>query len=486
MLILKWEYLMGKSVAAQWGDRSCLEWPPHPDRVFQALVAAWGEIGCRTDQRNALTWLECQPPPHLSDPGFHPCSDRPVYVPVNDIEASARTKKYADKMMELLPNNRSKAKRHFPACAVSGACALIWPEATPDTSVLSSLRELCANVTHVGHSSSLVRMWIADDTANATHAPSDDHSCDLRLRVPSSGRLEALIHAYADGGENWKRPPAPLQQPYVCVSDGKAPPVQGVLDNDWIIYRIVDGTRFNLAQTLAVADAFRKRLIAAAERSGLPDAKALLSGHAADGAALTTPHATFTPLGFVDHEHADGHLMGLAVILPRGLSFEARDACLAALAESEDPESGAIKLSFTSGDRLTFVREDREVPPTTLQALTWCKPSDTWATATPIALDRMPSRRQGLTDGWAADQVAKACVRIGLPIPFEVTVLPVSRLVGAPSCKTFPPLLRRADHAPRWHVHAEILFPQKVRGPILLGAGRFRGYGLCRPLESKK
>jgi len=31
-------------------------------------------------------------------------------------------------------------------------------------------------------------------------------------------------------------------------------------------------------------------------------------------------------------------------------------------------------------------------------------------------------------------------------------------------------------------VHVLIQFPCEVQGPLLLGAGRFRGYGFCKPL----
>jgi CRISPR-associated protein Csb2 len=32
------------------------------------------------------------------------------------------------------------------------------------------------------------------------------------------------------------------------------------------------------------------------------------------------------------------------------------------------------------------------------------------------------------------------------------------------------------------HSHAVLIFDEDVAGPLLIGAGRFRGYGLCRPL----
>jgi CRISPR-associated protein Csb2 len=32
-------------------------------------------------------------------------------------------------------------------------------------------------------------------------------------------------------------------------------------------------------------------------------------------------------------------------------------------------------------------------------------------------------------------------------------------------------------------VHADIVFAEKVRGPVLLGAGRYTGLGLCLPID---
>lgn len=481
MIALCWEYLTGKAVASVWDDRTIPEWPPHPDRVFQALVAAWGETGRDPALRESLLWLERQPPPALAVPEAISCTSRLVFVPVNDLVAAARTRKYTNKMLALLPSQRNKAPRHFPAHTVGGVCALIWPAAEPDEALRSALSDLCARVTHIGHSSSLVRIWLDNVAPAATMVPATSHG-DRTLRVPHAGRLGRLIAAYADGGPGWQRPPVARWQDYRHVAPASDTPGESFFGEDWLIYRVVASPRFSLAQTLAVTDGFRKLLIAAAERVGSPAAKASISGHAADGTALATPHLAYLPLGFVGHEHADGHLLGLAVVWPRRLDYETRDACLAAIAHAEDHESGEIAINFTSGDRLTLVREERKAPPVALTPRIWCRPAARWATVTPIALDRMPRRREGLSDGWAARQIEAACVRIGLPAPASIAVLQASRLTGAPSCHDVPHLARRTDRAPRWHVHAEVAFPQLVRGPVLLGAGRYRGYGFCRPL----
>ena len=52
---------------------------------------------------------------------------------------------------------------------------------------------------------------------------------------------------------------------------------------------------------------------------------------------------------------------------------------------------------------------------------------------------------------------------------------------GVPKSNQFPWLTRKQDGGRMHHSHAVIEFGPKVEGPIILGAGRFRGYGLCRP-----
>ncbi len=484
MLILQWEYLLGKAAAGEWHDRAASEWPPHPDRAFQALVAAWGHSGRNPAEEKALRWLEQQPPPDLAFAGDAlPCSERTVFVPVNDLQASPRTRSYSANMHALLPMQRKKAARQFAATTVDTPVALIWPNADPDVATLEALRTLCAQVTHVGQDTSFVRMWTAEQSPTAMYAPSDT-TFDFKLRVPHAGRFDTLVAAYANGGGDWQRPPVARWQGYADVTAAGAPPPAAWFGEDWSVWRRVAGTTFSLAQSPAVADALRQSLIKAAD--GDSTAMTLLAGHNPDGSKLERPHVAYVPLGFVDHPHADGHLLGIALVLPRGISYAERDACLRALVKAGDPESGAIQLNFGRAGTLTMLPEEREQPPFALRPESWCRQGQHWASVTPIALDRLPPRRHADPERWAADQVAQSCERIGLPRPTDVRILPVSRFTGAPDCRAFTPLKRRHDGGPRRHVHAELTFAEPVRGPLLLGAGRYRGYGICRPFHPER
>ena len=72
---------------------------------------------------------------------------------------------------------------------------------------------------------------------------------------------------------------------------------------------------------------------------------------------------------------------------------------------------------------------------------------------------------------------------VGLPRPREVLLHPVSLVEGVPHAREFPQLVRKHDGGRRRHHHAVVIFDEAVRGPVLIGAGRFRGYGLCRPID---
>ena len=47
MFAIAADYLMGWAMASADGSRKqAAEWPPHPDRLYMALAAAWFETGC--------------------------------------------------------------------------------------------------------------------------------------------------------------------------------------------------------------------------------------------------------------------------------------------------------------------------------------------------------------------------------------------------------------------------------------------------------
>jgi CRISPR-associated protein Csb2 len=209
------------------------------------------------------------------------------------------------------------------------------------------------------------------------------------------------------------------------------------------------------------------------------EARSLLAGHAPDGTPLERPHLAFAPLAFVGYEHADGHLVGAGVVLPIDLPRQIRREVLLAVARVRELKVGALGVW-----RVEPVTESR--PPWNLQAAAWTAyPAGAthWSTVTPVVYDHHPKVRDRVAyQAGVADMIRQACVRVGLPVPREVVVTAVSAHLGAPLSHEFP-RLKRKDGSERRHTHAILLFDEPVCGPVLLGAGRYRGYGLCRPLD---
>ncbi len=186
------------------------------------------------------------------------------------------------------------------------------------------------------------------------------------------------------------------------------------------------------------------------------------------------------PLPFVGSPHADGRILGLALVLPGGLTPEEAGRCLEPALRN--PTTGLPKerrLFDGKWFECTVEIETRERPARNLTSDAWTTPSTVWASVTPVVLNRHFKGK----DKWkqAAESVKDACGHIGLPRPREVLLHPVSCVPGVPHAREFPQLARKRDGGRQSHNHALLVFDEPVGGPVLIGAGRFRGYGLCRP-----
>ena len=148
-----------------------------------------------------------------------------------------------------------------------------------------------------------------------------------------------------------------------------------------------------------------------------------------------------------------------------------------------------------------------------LQPETWTAHplgATTWASITPVVLDRFPKvnrvkDRAGWTDEVAAI-IAEACRRIGLPEPLGIDIDTTCWQLGSPRAvgkrrrlrgqngtdggdaamgDGFPFYPPKGTNTPRPQVHVRLQFAEPVVAPLLLGAGRYLGYGVCKPLNTR-
>jgi CRISPR-associated protein Csb2 len=478
------ELLTGVYRAASRQSRDAPEWPPHPDRLFMALVAGHHESPSdkaeAAEERAALQWLEMSAPPSIAASARHDRVAANCFVPTNDDEVSAKLAKIpalkqdgVEKQLRVLPGHRGKKARRFPAVIpVSTRVHFVWAE-TPDDRVRRGLALLCAKLTRLGHSASLVRAWIAEAPPACVIEPCE-RGGDLRLRVPTSGRL-ALLEQHYSLAPSVLPAPGPSRGYRVIV---RAPqPVRGNLAGHMIVLRRLGGTRVGLESTLSVCDVLRKAILQRCPQQPPPE---WISGHSVDGSPSRNPHLAVIPLPMVDSAHADGHLLGLGVLVPGSVTPRERRMTLEAALTANERELG---LRLWDGDWFEWSVEPLAGAgvPQALAPSTWSGPargSLVWASVTPVVLDRHAKDERGV-----AATIAESCMRVGLPAPRAVGLSRACVFRGGLPANRFP-ALRRSDGSTRRHIHALIEFEAPVVGPVVIGAGRFAGYGLLRPVRS--
>jgi CRISPR-associated protein Csb2 len=266
---------------------------------------------------------------------------------------------------------------------------------------------------------------------------------------------------------------------YDRVQEARATSAPGTIFDPGLIVLALVGRRYSLPSTLALTAVLRGALLKRCPEP-IPE---WLSGHIPGSSAPTRlPHIALLPLPFVGAEHADGRLMGVAIALPCGVSLEEVARCLRPILH--DPASGLPRrVRLFDGRRLEVeaILETSEARPSSLRVERWTRQSCLWASVTPIVLDR---HFDG-PDRWeqAAEGVKASCERIGLPRPVRVVLNPRSVVRGVPPAPEFPRIDRKGGGRLQ-HMHAVLEFEYPVRGPVAVGAGRFRGYGLCCPMDA--
>jgi CRISPR-associated protein Csb2 len=194
MLTLGIRYLQGVAVGSH-GGHGRVEWPPHPARVFMAMVAAHYQTGAEAAERAVLEWLEKQCAPEIHAPDAEPCLVVTQFVPVNDKAGPAKSQ------MHSLPLTRHRIDRVFArASLASDTVMLHWPDAKPTQPLLDALAALCGKVTRVGHSSSLVQMWVAESIpAGLQRWVEDEKHGTHQFRVTGEGTLKDVLDASFNG-----------------------------------------------------------------------------------------------------------------------------------------------------------------------------------------------------------------------------------------------------------------------------------------------
>lgn len=391
----------------------------------------------------------------------------------------------------LLPERRTRQLRTFPVVLPeTPTFAFLWPTANPKHH-REALSRLCSRVTRLGHSSSLVRCMIVDRDLSPTLVPSDEGS--VVLRVVGPGQLDRLDRAFEhhQGVERRVLPARAQRYGSAFKKTAGSPQAASVFSStDWMLFERVGGSRPLASRTTDLARALRSALLEVNGNQSLPST---LSGHSQNGPTQEA-HVAFLSLPFVGNEHADGAIMGCAVVLPRTLPANDREVLLRLVARWEKERAdGRGHLTLAGGTLPPFhVRRVDVSAKAALDPVRWSRSSSRFITATPIALDKNPGNLRSNRDGTARraaleaqQSISDACCHVvGIrPVSVEVSLAPL--LPGGQHVRDFLPWPGRAGRTPRVRVHADIQFAEPVCGPLLVGAGRYFGLGLCLPVEGR-
>lgn len=547
MLAVQVELLTGLYVATRFNDRSRVEWPPHPSRLFSAAVAAWAEAGDEDPaELMALEWWEHQGAPQIACSWGSPREvegwERSAvvhYVPDNDPQAVARdTARVYEQLdearaeaalltapedrtraakahtalarvsakaaeasarvsggvapesaLELLPDRRGRKARWYPTIVPAlDRITYVWPSADPPPAHIDALDGLLSRIGRLGHSSSLVSVEVVDGRPEPVLVA--DEAGQIPLRIAGPGQVQALKRAFAShGGTEPRTLPALVEtyRPVAEVLDRYDEP-RSLLGSDWVVLG-VSGRPLGLRDCLGVAKTIRMALMSHSEIQPAPP---MLSGHEPGPGGVPTapvgaPHLAIVPLPFVGHTHGDGLIRGIALVVPRGASRTEAAAVHDALGRWLGA-GGELQLGRRGLRHIRVL--DLADAGWSEQPSRWCSPCATWVSVTPVALDRFPGHlgaadpalRQRAEEH-AVQIVTASCEHIGLPRPSSVAVTNGPLINGARPARWFPPYTTQGGRLRRSLVHVRLEFDQPVGGPVVVGAGRYLGYGLCAPLE---
>ena len=477
-LILEIEFLTGVCRAAKEPASNVPDWPPQPDRIFSALVSTWAARGELAEERAALEWLEAQPPPNVHASKFTARTAPDVFVPPNDLKSSKTVEKY----IKIMPDRRLRQPRYFPVAVPDDpTMALVW-EDEPEPTLFDALDMNARDISYVGHSASLVRCrFLRSDTKMCKHPPAP-----ARRRV-YKGRLKELEQAHR------VNPVRPVIRPGATITPAKRPPASA--QNQWLILEITRSTTPDTLAGILVCRLLRNALMSGYKDSGQENAiPEIVSGHAPDGKPTRKPHVAIVPMTFNGSQYADGRIFGFALVPPNGKALHEIPGFLEAFKEiapyDEGEERRVLKLKGSP------LREPLRLAPISvnekqkhsLSPGPYRKKARFWASVTPIVLDRHLKKNE---DTEILELIARACEHAGHPRPDRIQISKHSAIQGMPPARP----LTNTPPWTRWKVpeslssrpltHVVIDFGEEISGPVLLGAGRFTGLGLCRGIRMK-
>ena len=446
------------------------EWPPSPARLLAALVAADGtRQASRVTDGHELCWLEGLPAPVIH---AHP---EPSHQKLRHRYVAEHGESFARKSERGKPTKvftyheyvGRKSSLQRPGVRTSLRSPLVvyrWNVKLPAGRTLDSLRHRAARVGYLGTSDSPVRVRVSTTMPHGAvdEAFVPDPSGDIQVSVPRPGDvavLDRMFDEWTERGASVMRSQFPALLHRVAYrSPGGGNRVDRGEVVAWLrVYPTVSGRR-----VAAVTALFKEAVLSLHQRMhGEPPA--ILHGHGFMHTGYDL--ARYLALPDVGHPRSRGRIHGLALWLPPGTD---RMQCLKA-------RDAAIAMDVLVGRGIETRIEPRgdEERPWAANPRRWRGPSRTWVTAFPVIHER-----RGVA---GLEEAARWCLNAGFPEPVAFRSLRTPLVPGAADLT--PVEVNRPGRPALPYSHAKFRFAEPVEGPVVVGAGRQRGFGLCVPVD---
>ena len=438
------------------------EWPPAPSRLFAALVAADGtRARCTVTDGAELEWFERLPPPviHAHAQPWHQIL-QPRYVVKHKGTASPSThQEYVGRIGVLTRPGVRVTPRH-PHVVYS------WNASPPETT-LGALRRRAARIGYLGASDSPVRVRVlaqmpAAAVAGNAFVPAADG--DVAINVPAPGDvriLDRMYDAWCEHGADIGRAQFPAlrhEAPY------RSPRTATQRESGEVVAWLRLGTAVS-GRRVATVTALFKAAVLRKYQELHGDPPAVLHGHGFGSNGYEI--ARFLALPDVGFTWSRGRIHGLALWMPPGsdsaVRRRARDAAF------------AVRRLTGRGIDVSVAPRDGEPRPVAAHPDRWSRSAHRWATAFPA----IHERRRALD----LAEVSQWCRHAGLPAPVTFRAARGPLVRGAVDLA--PVEVNRPGRPGRPYSHVELRFATPVPGPLVIGAGRQRGFGLCVPVDGR-
>lgn len=465
----------GDPGTANTGRLTTPEWPPTPFRLFSAFVAADGTGDrCMVTSGSELDWLERLPPPVIhadSDPPHTTLRPRYVASHLGRFETKVETKG-TEKRRAISVHQEyvgRKAALVRPGIRVSPREPRLiysWDIAPPTRATLDALRLRAARIGYLGTSDSPVRIRILAEHTETLDSSRDafvpDSEGTLDINVPRPGDLRILDRMYGKWVEHGvgrtQFPVLTHRVAYRSPTTRRSPSTGRVVA--WLrLGRPLPGRRIG-----TVTQLFKEAVLSRYQRL-FGEPPAVLHGHGFSGTGYEL--ARFMALPDVGFPHSRGRIHGLALWMPRGCDD----------AEYHRARDTAFSIRQLVGQTINVPVERRQGDrPLAVQSARWQSASRAWGTAFPA----IHERRRPLDIA----EVARWCRHAGLPAPVEFRASRTPLVRGAVDLA--PVEVTRPGRPGLPYCHIDIRFAEPIAGPVVIGSGRQRGFGLCIPLDPQR